>query len=133
MGWALFDIADTLHDMNRLDEAEAHNREAREQLERVGDRFGLAQTYVYEGKIRRSRNDLEGAERALQAALAIFEEQNMEADIVEALLRLGEVEATRENWARVRELLADLDRRRLPDLRPDLVHDQELLRGRLPG
>ena len=133
MGWALFDIADTLHDLNRLDEAEAHNREAREQLERVGDRFGLAQTYVYEGKIRRSRNDPEGAEQALREALTIFEEQNMEADIVEVLLRLGEVEATRENWPRVREQLTDLERRRLSELRPDLTYDMEQLRARLPG
>ena len=133
MGWALFDIADTLHDLSRLDEAEARNREAREQLERVGDRFGLAQTYVYEGKIRRSREDPEGAERALKEALAIFEEQNMEADIVEVLLRLGEVEASRRNWSRVREQIAELDRRRLPELRPDLVHDLEALRGGLPS
>jgi tetratricopeptide (TPR) repeat protein len=133
IGWALFDIADTLHELNRLDEAEAHNREAREHLERVGDRFGLAQTYVYEGKIRRSRNDPDAAERALREALAIFEEQNMDADIVEVLLRLGEVEATRENWGRVREHLADLDRRHLPELRPDLTHDLEQLRGRVPG
>ena len=128
-GWALFDIADTLHDLNRLDEAESHNREAREQLERVGDRFGLAQTYIYEGKIRRSRNDPDGAEQALREALAIFEEQNMDADIVEVLLRLGEVEATRENWSRVRELCAELDRRRLPELRPDLTRDLEKLRA----
>ena len=133
IGWALFDIADTLHDLNRLDEAEAHNREAREQLERVGDRFGLAQTYVYEGKIRRSRNDPDGAEQALREALTIFEEQNMEADIVEVLLRLGEVEATRENWPRVREQLTDLERRRLSELRPDLTYDMEQLRARLPG
>jgi tetratricopeptide (TPR) repeat protein len=132
-GWALFDIADTLHDLNRLDEAEAHNREARDQLERVGDRFGLAQTYVYEGKIRRSRNDPDGAEQALREALMIFEEQNMEADIVEVLLRLGEVEATRENWPAVRARLSDLDRRRLPELRPDLTRDLEQLRTRLPG
>jgi tetratricopeptide (TPR) repeat protein len=133
MGWALFDIADTLHDLHRLDEAEAHNREAREQLERVGDRFGLAQTYVYEGKIRRSRNDPDGAEQALNEALAIFEEQNMEADIVEVLLRLGEVEATRQNWARVRKQLAELERRRLSELRPDLTHDVEQLRALLPS
>jgi tetratricopeptide (TPR) repeat protein len=133
IGWALFDIADTLHDLNRLDEAEAHNREAREQLERVGDRFGLAQTYVYEGKIRRSRNDPDGAEQALKEALAIFEEQSMEADIVEVLLRLGEVEAIRKNWGRVREQLAELERRRLRELRPDLIRDLEQLSAGLPG
>lgn len=132
-GWALFDIADTLHDLNRLDEADTHNRQAREQLERVGDRFGLAQTYVYEGKIRRSRNDTDGAERALQEALAIFEEQNMEADIVEVLLRLAEVAATREDWPVVQEKIGELDRRRLSELRPDLAHDCEELRGRLPA
>ncbi len=132
-GWALFDIADTLHDLNRLDEAESHNREAREHLERVGDRFGLAQTYIYEGKIRRSRNDPEGAEQALREALSIFEEQNMEADVVEVLLRLGEVEATRKNWPRVREQLTELDRRRLTELRPDLTRDLEQLRARLPS
>ncbi len=131
-GWALFDIADTLHDLNRLDEADAHNRQAREQLERVGDRFGLAQTYVYEGKIRRSRNDPDGAEHALREALAIFEEQNMEADIVEVLLRLAEVAATREEWPAVREQVEELERRRLSELRPDLTHDYEELRGRLP-
>jgi tetratricopeptide (TPR) repeat protein len=131
-GWALFDIADTLHDLQRLDEAEARNREAREQLERVGDRFGLAQTYVYEGKIRRSRNDPDGAEQALKEALAIFEEQSMEADIVEVLLRLGEVEATRQNWARVRKQLAELKRRRATELRPDLADDVQKLRALLP-
>ncbi len=132
-GWALFDLADTLHDLNRLDEAEAHNREAREHLERVGDRFGLAQTYVYEGKIRRSRNDPDGAEKAFREALTIFEEQNMEADIVEVLLRLAQVEATRENWPSVREQLAELGQRRLPELRPDLTREMEELRSRLPG
>ena len=69
----------------------------------------------------------------LREALTIFEEQNMEADIVEVLLRLGEVEATRENWPRVREQLTDLDRRRLSELRPDLTYDMEQLRARLPG
>jgi tetratricopeptide (TPR) repeat protein len=132
MGWALFDIADTLHDLDRLDEAEAHNREARAQLERVGDRFGLAQTYVYEGKIRRSRKDPDGAEQALRQAFAIFDEQNMEADIVEVILRLGEVEATRKNWSRVRDHLADLDQRRLSELRPDLIRDLEQLRALVP-
>ena len=132
MGWALFDMADTLHELHRLDEAEARNREAREHLERVGDRFGLAQTYVYEGKIRRSRNDPDGAEKALKEALAIFEEQSMEADIVEVLLRLGEVEATRQNWARVRKQLAELKRRRVTELRPDLARDVEKLRALLP-
>jgi tetratricopeptide (TPR) repeat protein len=132
MGWALFDIADTLHDLDRLDEAEANNREARAQLERVGDRFGLAQTYVYEGKILRSRKDPDGAERALKQAFTLFDEQNMEADIVEVILRLGEVEATRKNWARVREHLADLEQRRLSELRPDLIRDQEHLRALVP-
>lgn len=133
IGWALFDIADTLHDLNRLDEADARNREAREQLERIGDRFGLAQTYVYEGKIRRSRNDPDGAERALTEALQIFEEQHMEADIVEALFRLAEVEATRGHWDRVREQLAALEGRRVTELRPDLARDVEQLRAQLPG
>jgi tetratricopeptide (TPR) repeat protein len=132
MGWALFDIADTLHDLNRLDEAEASNREARAQLERVGDRFGLAQTYVYEGKILRSRKDPDGAEKALKQAFALFDEQNMDADIVEVILRLGEVEATRKNWSRVREHLADLEQRRLSELRPDLIRDLEHLRARVP-
>jgi tetratricopeptide (TPR) repeat protein len=132
IGWALFDLADTLHDLNRLDEAEAHNREAREQLQRVGDRFGLGQTYVYEGKIRRSRNDADGAERALREARTIFEEQNMQADIVEAILRLAEVEAMREHWEAVRQHLAELDRRKVTELRPDLTRDLEALRARLP-
>lgn len=132
IGWALFDMADTLHDLGRLDEADARNREAREQLQRIGDRFGLAQTFVYEGKIRRSRNDPDGAEHALREALALFEEQHMEADVVEALLRLAEVEATRARWDAVRSQLADLARRRLPELRPDLVHDLELLTAQVP-
>ena len=133
LGWALLEIVWPLHDLNRLEEAEARNHEAREQLERIGDRYGLAQTYVAEGKIRRSKNDPEGAEQVLKEALTLFEEQNMEADIVEVLLRLAEVDATRQKWSLVREQLADLDRRRITELRPDLAEDLERLRALLPG
>jgi tetratricopeptide (TPR) repeat protein len=132
-GWALFDIADTLHDLGRLDEAERSNRRAREILERVGDRFGRAQTYIYEGKIRRSRRDLDGAEKALSHALEEFRAQRMEADELEALLRLAQVDASRENWPAVRERIRELKRRELSARRPDLVPDVTELESLLPS
>jgi len=43
------------------------------------------------------------------------------------------VDATRQKWSLVREQLADLDRRRITELRPDLAEDLERLRALLPG
>ncbi len=132
MGWALFDLADTMHDLQRLGEAERYNRRAREYLERVGDRFGLAQTYIYEGKIRRSQGDYDAAQQSLEHALSVFQEQHMIADELEVILRLGEVDAARGRWTVVRERVEELESRGIAERRPDLLNDFAELRNRIP-
>lgn len=132
VGWALFDLADTANDLGDVDAADRYNREARAHLEQVGDRFGLAQTYLYEGKIRRRRGDPAGAEAALRRALAVFEEQRMEADVVEVRFHLAELDADRGDWPAVEREVRALERRRILELRPDLATAWRALHDRRP-
>ena len=132
VGWSLFNIADLTLEQGGLDEATATNRRARVVLERIGDRFGVAQTHIIEGKIGLARQNPVAAEQALLEAFRLTRELRAEADELEVTLRLAEVAVLRSDfstaWMRVREL----ERKQIDRVRPDLKADFEKLRDRLP-
>jgi tetratricopeptide (TPR) repeat protein len=123
LGWAHFNIADLERLRQRLPEAEHHNQTARELLEGIGDRFGLGQTYLNEGKLHILAGELDLATRALEEAARLFREERLPGDEVEVVMRLAEVDLARGELGPAREKIRDLDRRALPRLRPDLLED----------
>lgn len=123
LGWAHFNIADLERVRQRLPEAEKHNRTARELLEGIGDRFGLGQTYLNEGKLHLLAGELDLATQALQRAARLFQEERLPGDEVEVVMRLAEVDLARGRIGPARERIRELDRRSLHRLRPDLVED----------
>jgi hypothetical protein len=133
VAWVRFNRADLLRGQGALLAAREENEKARATLEQIGDRFGLAQTYIIAGKIAIANGDMTAAESELLEAFRLVRELRAEADELEVLLRLGEVALGRAEAATARARLEELDRWEIVRLRPDLVKDVERLRERIGG
>ncbi len=133
VGWALFNSADILREAGRLDEAAERTRRAREILERMGDRFGLVQTMIVQGKIELDRAEYDRAEADLLDAYRLVRELRAPADEVDVVLRLAQLSYARGDRATARRRVAELERQNLPALRPDVAGDFERLKTALRG
>jgi len=131
LGWSLFNIADILRMSGRLDEAIVHNRRSREILERIGDRFGLVQSLIIQGKIGLDRGEYDQAEVDLLDAYRLVRELKAPADEVDVLLRLAQLSYARGDRASARRRVAELERQHLVTLRPDIASDFDRLKSAL--
>ncbi len=131
MGWALFNTADVLRDAGQFEEAAEKAERAREILERIGDRFGLIQSIIVRGKIAIDRGEYDLAEADLLEAYRLVRDLNAPADEVDVVLRLAQLSYARGDRASARRRVAELERRNLPALRPDVLEDFERLRNAL--
>jgi predicted ATPase len=131
VGWALFNTADILREVGRLDEAAESNQRSRDVLTRIGDRFGLVQSTIVSGKIALDRGEYDRAESELLEAYRIVRELKAPADEVEVLLRLAQLSYARGDRASARRRVAELERQNLPQLRPDVVPDFQRLKDAL--
>ena len=131
VGLALFNSADILREAGRLDEAADRTRRAREILERMGDRFGLVQSMIVQGKIELDRGEYDRAEADLLDAYRLVRELRAPADEVDVVLRLAQLSYARGDRATARRRVAELERQNLRTLRPDVVADFERLQGAL--
>ncbi|HYK93106.1 MAG TPA: hypothetical protein VEY07_03575, partial [Thermoplasmata archaeon] len=131
LGWALFNAADIDREMGELARARDENRQSREILKRVGDRFGLLQTHIVEGKILLASNDLAAAEVELLEAYRLVRELRTPADEMEVILRRAELAERRGDVAQARRRLTEIPRSRVERQRPDLLADLDRLSARL--
>jgi len=131
LGWALFNIADLERANHHLEIARESNGEARDLLERIGDRYGLVQTYIIEGKIRLQADELDAAHLALLEGYRLVRELNVPADEVEVLLRLAELALARSDQPQAESRLSELARMGLERLRPDLAEDYRRFKERV--
>jgi tetratricopeptide (TPR) repeat protein len=133
IGWSLFNIADLLQEEGHLEEAEERNRRSRAILEKVGDRFGLAQTHIIAGKILLRKPALAEAELELLEAYRLVRELHTPADELDVVLRLAEVAYARGDRAQAKSRVDELAKREIARIRPDLATDFVELRTRLEG
>lgn len=131
LGWSLFNIADLERERGNLEIARTSNDEAHAILERIGDRYGLVQTYIIDGKIRLQSEELDPAELALLEAYRLARELNVPADEVEVLLRLAELALARQDRPQAESRTRELERLGIAKLRPDLAEDYDRFRERL--
>lgn len=131
LGWALFNAADVDREMGELDRARATNRRAREILTRVGDRYGLLQTHIVDGKILLASNELAAADVELLEAFRLVRELRTPPDELEVVLRRAELAERRGDAAAARRRLSGVPREHVAQLRPDLLPDLDRLRTRL--
>ncbi|MGI0071828.1 MAG: ATP-binding protein [Thermoplasmata archaeon] len=131
LGWSLFNVADILRMAGRLDEATERNQRSREILERIGDRFGLVQSLIIQGKIGLDRGEYDRAEADLLDAYRLVRELKAPADEVDVVLRLAQLSYARGDRTSARRRVAELERQRLPSLRPDIAVDFERLKNAL--
>ena len=133
VGWALFNTADTLREMGRIDEASERILRSREILERIGDRFGLCQSLIIQSKIALDRGEYDRAEADLLDAYRIVRELKAPADEVDVVLRLAQLSYARGDRASARRRVTELERQNIAALRPDVVEDFERLKRALAG
>ena len=131
VAWALFNTADILREMGQLKEAAEQNARSREILERIGDRFGLVNSMIIQGKILTDRGEYERAEVELLDAYRIVRELKAPADEVDVVLRLAQLSYARGDRSSARRRVVELERNHLPTLRPDLAVDFERLKNAL--
>ncbi len=131
VGWALFNTADILRDAGELDQATEKNARSREILERIGDRFGLVQSMIIQGKISLDRGEYDRAEADLLDAYRLVRELKAPADEVDVVLRLAQLSYARGDRASARRRVQELERQNLPALRPDVADDFERLKKAL--
>jgi len=131
LGWSLFNLADILRMAGRLDEATERNQRSREILERIGDRFGLVQSLIIQGKIGLDRGEYDHAEADLLDAYRLVRELKAPADEVDVVLRLAQLSHARGDRASARRRVAELERQHLATLRPDIAVDFERLKSAL--
>ncbi|HYA58002.1 MAG TPA: AAA family ATPase [Thermoplasmata archaeon] len=131
VGWALFNTADILREAGELDQAAEKNARSREILERIGDRFGLVQALIIQGKILHDRGEYDRAEAELLEAYRIVRELKAPADEVDVVLRLAQLSYARGDRANARRRVQELERQNLPALRPDVAADFERLKRAL--
>ena len=131
LGWSLFNLADILRMAGRLDEAAERNQRSREILERIGDRFGLVQSLIIQGKIGLDRGEYDHAEADLLDAYRLVRELKAPADEVDVVLRLAQLSYARGDRSSARRRVAELERQHLPALRPDIAVDFERLKSAL--
>jgi predicted ATPase len=131
VGWSLFNVADILREAGRLDEATERNQRSREILERIGDRFGLVQSLIIQGKIGLDRGEYDRAEADLLDAYRLVRELKAPADEVDVVLRLAQLSYARGDRASARRRVRELERQNLPSLRPDIALDFERLKSAL--
>jgi predicted ATPase len=131
LGWALFNLADILRMAGRLDEASERNLRSREILERIGDRFGLVQSLIIQGKIGLDRGEYDRAEADLLDAYRIVRELKAPADEVDVVLRLAQLSYARGDRASARRRVVELERQHIATLRPDIANDFDRLKHAL--
>ncbi len=131
LGWSLFNLADILRMAGRLDEATERCQRSREILERIGDRFGLVQSLIIQGKIGLDQGEYDHAEADLLDAYRIVRELKAPADEVDVVLRLAQLSYARGDRASARRRVAELERQHLATLRPDIAIDFERLKSAL--
>ncbi len=127
VAWALFNSADVLREAGKVEEAVRKVHRSREILERLGDRFGVVQALIIQGKIGLDRGEYDRAEADLLEAYRLVRELKAPADEVDVLLRLAQLSFARGDHASARRRVTELERQNLRSLRPDVVPDLDRL------
>jgi tetratricopeptide (TPR) repeat protein/energy-coupling factor transporter ATP-binding protein EcfA2 len=127
VGWALFNSADVLREAGHLDMATEKVRRAREILEELGDRFGVVQSRIIQGKIELDQERYDAAEADLLEAYRLVRELRAPADEVDVLLRLAQLSFARGDRASARRRVDELERLNVRTLRPDVAGDFDRL------
>jgi tetratricopeptide (TPR) repeat protein len=133
IGWSLFNLADLLQEEGEIAVAEERLHRSRAVLEKIGDRFGVAQTHIIGGKILLRKRELPEAELELLEAYRLVRELHTPADELDVVLRLAEVAFARGDLRQATSRMEELSRRGIEKIRPDLMTDFSRLDSQLRG
>ena len=127
-GWALFNLADVLVSVGDSERAQDLNQQARDQLTRVGDKLGLIQVHLVQGRLHGQRAEFAKGELEVLEAFRLAKDVGFEPDQMEVLFRQGELYLLKGDREGALKRLEEIEARRFEELRPDLKGDIERFR-----
>ncbi|HYA55121.1 MAG TPA: AAA family ATPase [Thermoplasmata archaeon] len=135
VGWARYKTGELLRETRRFDEALQNLRAAHDILSEVGDRVGLSMATKVEGQIALDQGNLPLAEDRLLEAYRLLKGLHHTLEEIDVVLRLAQLANAHGERANAQRHVTELERLRLPVLRPDLVEEFTQLRRALgvPG
>lgn len=130
-GWAHYHAAELLRSERRLKEAADRARRALEMLGRIGDRSGEAVAHKIRGQIALDRGELDQADLDLREAYRLIQGLHNTLNEADIELRLAQLALARGDRPTALERSDELDRRQLPQIRPDLAEEFARLKSAL--
>jgi ATP/maltotriose-dependent transcriptional regulator MalT len=124
-------MGDSYSGAHQYEKAEENLEVACRVLEEVGDRVGLSLSIKVRGQIAMDRGDLSAAEARFREAHGMLAGLHHNLEEIELILRLGQVELGQGRLADARGHLADLERLRVEEARPDLRGEYDRFRQEL--
>ncbi len=127
-GWALFNTADVLVTIGDPERANDLNQQAKGRLTRVGDKLGLIQVHLVQGRLLGQKGEFTGAELEILEAFRLAKEVGFEPDQMEVLFRQGELYLLKGDGEGARKRLEEIEAHHFEELRPDLKQDIDRFR-----
>jgi tetratricopeptide (TPR) repeat protein len=131
VGWALYKTSELQRESGAPDQATESVRRACEIFGQMGDQVGLAVSLKVRAQLAMDGADYDSADTDLARARTLLEGLNHTLEELDVILRLAQLAAARGDLPRATDLIAELDRRNLLGLRPDLVTELDRVRESL--
>jgi len=123
VAWASYKTGELLTEHGRYDEAARHLDTAIDLFRRIDDRVGLSMSIKVQGQIALHRHDLDLAETRLLEAQRLLEGLNHALEEIDVILRLAQLSLARKDRTTALRHVAELERRKLSEARPDLEEE----------
>jgi len=133
VGWAFYHTAELLREERRFKEATENAQQAYNTLSRIGDRVGQAVSMKVRGQVAMDRGAYDLAEADLGEAHRLLQGRNSTLNEIDVVLRLAQLSSARGERASAGRYVGELERLKLPALRPDLAAEFEQLKTKLAG
>ena len=128
VGWAHYKTGELLRELGPADKAEESLESACHIFEQVGDQVGLSMAVKVRGQIAMDRGALDVAERELLESHRLLRGLHHTLEETDVILQLARLADLRGDGANARRHLQELERLKLPAIRPDLVPEFEKLK-----
>jgi tetratricopeptide (TPR) repeat protein len=131
IGWASYKTGELRREAREFGAANEALDGACAVFEQIGDQVGLSMATKVRGQIAMDQGDYEAAERHLLEAHRLLKGLHHTLEEIDVLLQWAELSLDRGERARAEEYVDEIERLRLPVLRPDLVPEFERVRQSL--
>jgi len=135
VGWARYKTGELLCEARRFGEANEALQSAVDIFREIGDSVGLSMATKVRGQIALAEGAYDRAEEYLLDAYRLLKGLHHTLEEIDVVLRLGQLDCARGDRGNASRHVTELERLRLPVVRPDLAEELLRLKGAIaaPG